>query len=229
VAKNTNTAIAVLDAVSEEINNHIFRKGHRSCGLSAALIGSGMAFEYRLFKRLMTSIHTTGGFDKELELLLLQKAYMIDYLEDALVYDEKVQHTQAFRQQRTRWMAAQLKYLKRYFLPGIWSLVAEGNIDFFDKVFQMLLLPRIILLALLVITSMITVVFNIHPFIIVSLLQLSALTIALLLAAPAYLLAKISWKEALSLPVLFVQFMRSFSGIRKAQSKFIHTEHGKIK
>jgi cellulose synthase/poly-beta-1,6-N-acetylglucosamine synthase-like glycosyltransferase len=28
VAKNTNTAFAILDAISEEINNHIFRKGH---------------------------------------------------------------------------------------------------------------------------------------------------------------------------------------------------------
>jgi hypothetical protein len=55
------------------------------------------------------------------------------------------------------------------------------------------------------------------------------LVIALLLAAPTYLLAKISWKEALSLPVLFIQFLLSFAGIRQARGKFIHTEHGKIK
>ena len=28
VAKNLNTSLAVLDAISEEVNNHIFRKGH---------------------------------------------------------------------------------------------------------------------------------------------------------------------------------------------------------
>jgi cellulose synthase/poly-beta-1,6-N-acetylglucosamine synthase-like glycosyltransferase len=50
MAKNRNTAFAVLDSVSEEINNHIFRKGHRVIGLSSALIGSGMAFEYAIFK-----------------------------------------------------------------------------------------------------------------------------------------------------------------------------------
>ena len=52
-AKNTNTAFAILDAVSEEINNNIFRKGHRNLGLSAALIGSGMAIEYSYFKNMM--------------------------------------------------------------------------------------------------------------------------------------------------------------------------------
>ena len=36
-AKNMNTDIATLDALSEEINNSIFRKGHAAAGLSAAL------------------------------------------------------------------------------------------------------------------------------------------------------------------------------------------------
>jgi hypothetical protein len=43
-AKNTNNSWAILDAISEEINNNIFRKGHRVLGLSSAIIGSGMAF-----------------------------------------------------------------------------------------------------------------------------------------------------------------------------------------
>lgn len=49
-AKNQNTSWAVLDAASEEINNHIFRKGHRVLGLSSAIIGSGMAFHYDFSK-----------------------------------------------------------------------------------------------------------------------------------------------------------------------------------
>ena len=43
VAKNLNTNMAYLDAISEEINNSIFRLGHVNLGMSAALIGSGMA------------------------------------------------------------------------------------------------------------------------------------------------------------------------------------------
>ena len=55
IAKNLNTDMAYLDAVSEEINNSIFRLGHVNLGMSAALIGSGMAFEYRLFYDAMMS------------------------------------------------------------------------------------------------------------------------------------------------------------------------------
>ena len=40
IAKNKNTAVAVLDAMSEEINNNIFRKGQRALGFSSSTIGS---------------------------------------------------------------------------------------------------------------------------------------------------------------------------------------------
>ena len=46
-AKNSNNNIAVLDGVSEEINNTLFRKAHNRIGLSSALIGSGMCFRFR--------------------------------------------------------------------------------------------------------------------------------------------------------------------------------------
>jgi len=66
IAKNSDTSFALLDGISEEINNHIFRQGHRAAGLSSALIGSAMGFEYVLFKRFMIDIDAIGGFDKEL-------------------------------------------------------------------------------------------------------------------------------------------------------------------
>ena len=50
VAKNTDTGVATLDAISEEINNHMFRKGSRAIGSSASIIGSGMAIETTLMK-----------------------------------------------------------------------------------------------------------------------------------------------------------------------------------
>ena len=51
--KNMNTDIAVLDAISEEINNGFFRSGHNAIGLSAGLAGSGMAFDVHWFRRQM--------------------------------------------------------------------------------------------------------------------------------------------------------------------------------
>ena len=96
-AKNMNTSLAVLDAISEEINNHIFRKGHRVLGLSSAIIGSGMAFDYQFFKNMMLNIKAIGGFDKEIELKMLKDGHTIGYLDDALVYDEKVQKAEIGR------------------------------------------------------------------------------------------------------------------------------------
>src|SRR4030095_5307047 len=46
-AKNNNSTVAILDGMSEEINNHLFRKSQRALGFSSVTIGSGMAFEFK--------------------------------------------------------------------------------------------------------------------------------------------------------------------------------------
>ena len=114
MAKNLNTNLSILDAVSEEINNSIFRLGHANVGLSAALIGSGMAFDYTLFKKIMLSIDAVGGFDRALELSLIKEGKRIYYLSDVDVLDEKVQSHANFSNQRRRWLSAQIHYLGRF-------------------------------------------------------------------------------------------------------------------
>lgn len=105
-AKNRDSDTAVLDAASEEINNSIFRRGHVALGLSSALIGSGMAFAYDWFRDNIRKCRTSGE-DKELEALLLRQRIYIDYLDDLMVLDEKVQGEGAYYNQRRRWIAAQ--------------------------------------------------------------------------------------------------------------------------
>ena len=149
VAKNHDTALARLDGASEAINNQIFRRGHRALGLSAALIGSGMALEMDLFRRFMGAIDTPDGFDKELELRLLRAGTRIEYAPDAVVYDEKVRADAVFVDQRRRWIGAQARYLRQHFAEGLRALVQGGPLDYVDKVAQMLLPPRALLLAIL--------------------------------------------------------------------------------
>ena len=115
VALNTNTPIAILDAISEEVNNHIFRKSQRVFNLSAAIIGSGMALEYKLFKDVMLQIDAVGGFDKEMGLILTRNKISVAYAESALVYDEKVSNPEVFKKQRKRWLSAQFNLLKTYY------------------------------------------------------------------------------------------------------------------
>ena len=89
VAKNLDTSFAILDACSEAINNHIFRKGAYALGLSSSVIGSGMAFEFDRIKAILSEISAVGGFDKILQLSVVERGIRIHYLEDALVLMKK--------------------------------------------------------------------------------------------------------------------------------------------
>ncbi|HEY1167288.1 MAG TPA: glycosyltransferase family 2 protein, partial [Chitinophaga sp.] len=147
VAKNLNTPFAVLDAANEIIANHIYRKGANALGLSSSVIGSGMAFHYPLIKNIMQEIDASGGFDKVLQLMVISKGHAIYYLEDAQVFDEKVEHAETFEHQRRRWLSSQLVYLRHYWKKG-WHELLRGNIDYFNlAVCQNLLLPRLLLVV----------------------------------------------------------------------------------
>ncbi|MCK9219690.1 MAG: glycosyltransferase [Bacteroidales bacterium] len=223
-SKNCNTPFAILDSVSEEINNHIFRKGHRVLGLSSALIGSGMAFDYKLFKEYMSTIDSFGE-DKELEIKLLKHNNTIEYCENACVYDEKVQKTNVFLVQRTRWLANQLIYAKDYFFSSLKELIIHGNIDYFDKVFQQFLPPRIFLVGFLFIISFISLFVN--P-IIVSLVWIGLTvisTISLLISIPLNYFNSQTLKAVLYLPQGFVFMLGSLFRIFKAKQNFGHTIH----
>ena len=110
-AKNRDTDIAVIDAVSEEINNSIFRKGHCSVGMTSALIGSGMAFDYKWFADACSSFTTTGE-DKEMELRLISDGIKVKYLDNVKVLDEKTRSASNYYNQRRRWTASQYKPLR---------------------------------------------------------------------------------------------------------------------
>ena len=142
-AKNRNTDIAVLDGLSEEVNNSIFRRGHVRLGISSALIGSGMIFNYQWFHDNVKHLVTTGE-DKELEVLLLKQRIFIEFLDEVYVYDEKTQGEKGFYNQRRRWLATQFAQWGRVFkdLP---RTILSGNIDYSDKLIQWMLPPRLIL------------------------------------------------------------------------------------
>lgn len=235
VAKNTNTPFAILDAVSEEVNNHIFRKGHRVLGLSSALIGSGMAFDYFFFKKMMSQVKAVGGFDKELELELLRKRIKIEYLHEALVLDEKVQKSEVFANQRKRWLSAQFVYFQRYFWAGLKALFTKGNVDFFDKVYQMVSPPRVLLLGLVSMFSILyftlgffgwTSILMVNPFLWYGSFFLTIL--AFVFSVPRKFYTKRTLHAVLTLPKAFLLMFLSLFKLKGANKKFIHTQHGTI-
>lgn len=224
IAKNQNTELAILDAVSEEINNSIFRKGHVNAGFSSALIGSGMAFEFSEFQQTMSEIYAVGGFDKELEHIYLKRKIKIAYLQNAIVWDEKIQRTADYSKQRRRWLSAQFNYLFR-FLPLLPRQLLHGNWDFCDKLFQMTLFPRIIMLGGLVIFSLfwslLGGIVGIKWWLLLMIFVLS-----LGLSVPRQLLSKRLGLAILSLPYVFILTLQALLKIRGANKEFIHTSHG---
>jgi len=147
-AKNLDTSFAFLDACNEEVNNHIYRKGQAVLGLSPALIGSGMAFDYTYFHSLLKNVGDTVGEDKKMDFLIAAERVKVAYLNDIFVYDEKVSNANVFTTQRTRWIASQIEFLRTYTIKGIGELF-KGNVEFFNKTVQTMLMPRILLLGLL--------------------------------------------------------------------------------
>lgn len=234
VAKNLNTPFAVLDAISEEINNSIFRKGHRAVGLSSALIGSGMAFKYNMFRKRMLEIHAIGGFDKELELTLLRDGKKIGYLNEALVYDEKVQKVEVFENQRRRWLSAQFIYFGRFFAEGLKHFFLKGKLDFPDKVYQMITVPRVLLLG---ITLMLTVLLGIAVLTFPEasymktqmwlwLITFFMVAMAFTLSVPLSFYNKKTLNALKVLPRAFLSMLGSLFKLKGANKKFIHTQHG---
>lgn len=233
-AKNLNTNFAILDALSEEINNNIFRKGHRTLGFSSALIGSGTGIDYKLFKETMATIDSIGE-DKELELKIIKKGNTIEYLSDAIIYDEKTQRPDSFVNQRRRWIAAQNYYFKAYFFDGLRMLFKNGDFDYFYKVIQMVQPPRILLSGALFLLSFIygivylLPILSLQPYFIPGfyewLILFLSTSAALIISIPSKFYNKRVFIALFSLPYGFILMFLSLLRIKGASKKFIHTEH----
>jgi cellulose synthase/poly-beta-1,6-N-acetylglucosamine synthase-like glycosyltransferase len=227
-AKNLDTPFALLDACNEEINNHIFRKGHQAAGCSAALIGSGMAFPFSYLRQLLVGIGEVAGEDKELDFRIVKDNIPIHYLHDALVYDEKVANARVFTGQRSRWIGAQIDCCRKYFFQGFRELFQRGNLAFFDKVLQTLLLPRILLMGTL---GLLFILSFINPYglppVFWGLLLLAAAS-ALLLALPARFYRPGLLKAVVRLPLALLFMCLALVRIRNARNTFIHTPHGHV-
>ncbi|HPU24332.1 MAG TPA: glycosyltransferase family 2 protein, partial [Candidatus Kapabacteria bacterium] len=128
-AKNINTNTAYLDALSEESANSLIRRGIFRIGGSAMIIGSAFSIEWNLFKRLMSDIQDVAGEDRELEIRILEQKIKIAYCSSAVVLDEKVENWGNYTRQRSRWAAAHLDFVLKYFTRGF-SQLFNGNFDY---------------------------------------------------------------------------------------------------
>lgn len=145
---NRDSTPARLSAIFEEINNSIFRRGHISVGLSAALASSSFAFEFNWFKDYIQTAKANWS-DKELEALLTRQHIYVDYFDKIEVYNEKARQAEDFNRQHLSWIWTQIRTIIRniHYLP---SAIAKRHYDLIDKLLQWLLIPRIIMMAVII-------------------------------------------------------------------------------
>ena len=227
-AKNKNTDFAVLDGLSEMINNHIYRDGNCGMGWSSSLIGSGMAFEFELLKERLSTMTSVGGFDRELEVLLVEKGHKVVYVPDAWVYDEKVEKAEVFAGQRKRWIASQYHYLAKFWGLGMKALFTGKLALFNSTILRNIQLPRVINLGLLgliaIAYSFLSSWLSLSPLVWWGLL--AVLILSFVPSVPLSYYNKDFFKSLAKLPQAFGIMFSLLFKLKGANKKFIHTPHG---
>jgi cellulose synthase/poly-beta-1,6-N-acetylglucosamine synthase-like glycosyltransferase len=125
-AKNLNTNYACLDEAGDMYYRFIDRKLLFDSGSSASLAGSGMAFSTAFYKECLEFLDIEGaGFDKVLQMEILNRGQRIAFAEKAVVYDEKTSKSGQLVNQRARWINTWFKYAGK----GI-KLIGTGLVNF---------------------------------------------------------------------------------------------------
>ena len=223
-AKNSDNDVAVLDAISEEINNSLFRKAHNTIGISSALIGSGMCFEYEWFKNHV-GLFETAVEDREMEIQLMKEHIFVKYEEDILVFDEKVSNNDNFERQRLRWLTGQLQCLLMMvlYLP---TAIKTGNIHYIDKTMQQALIPRSMLLVLTcffaLLMSIISLPWSVKWWGLFLLISLSVL-----IAIPKRMRTKALFGKIFSTVKLVGLMLGNLLRMNLKNKDFLHTTHDK--
>jgi cellulose synthase/poly-beta-1,6-N-acetylglucosamine synthase-like glycosyltransferase len=228
-AKNLNTPVALLDAISEEININLFRRGPSVLGLSAAPTGSGMAFQFALVRDIfeIKEILDNPAEDREIDFQLMNHNIKMEFIDDAYVYDEKVASSKIFEKQRLRWLEAQLNHLLRLFQPDMKK--APKTILYYNKLLQNLLLPRLLFLILFGCISIILIcgqIFAINFLFLpasVWLICLALYSLTLLISIPIKFYSLKTLAALFHIPSLMLSMLRALFKVRKHRKEFLHT------
>lgn len=222
--KNADSTMAVLDGISEAINYSIISKGGTALHASAGVKGSGVSFEYAPIKKIFAEMNSVGGFDRELELKLIENNMTIYFSANTYIMDEKVGSMEVFRKQRTRWISSQFFYLRKYFWKGMRSLFKGDLVYFNSAILRNIQLPRLLNIGLLGVVTLV-MLFTEHRFLWLGLFLTNCLII--LFAIPGRFYNKQLLKAFLEVPSVFLNMFLILFKLKNANKKFIHTPHNK--
>jgi cellulose synthase/poly-beta-1,6-N-acetylglucosamine synthase-like glycosyltransferase len=210
IRRERPNTVTTLNALSDEINNSIFRTGHVNFGLSASLNGSGMAFDFKWLKEVYEEIDDYAD-EKAIEALLLRDRIYIEYLNNAIIYATRTESNRRYYAQRANWIRTHYSSLVHniFRLPGA---ILSANFDFADRILQWVCVPRTLLLIVIALWSCICLF--IHWLAAVKWVGLTLLLLfAFAVATPNYLVDKKFDKAMRSLPMMGFGMMLALVGI----------------
>ena len=228
-AKNQQTPVALLDAISEEININLFRRGAAVIGVSAAPVGSGMAFSFGLLKQIFSVEHilSNPGEDREIDMQLMKQRIFMHFIDDAWVFDEKVADAGVFEKQRVRWLEAQINHIRRFSDADMKN--APRTVIYWVKYFQNFLLPRLLFIMVLGILFALLLAQWVFGFNILApqpawwLMIMIAYAAALAISVPGRFYSAATLKAIVQIPVLMLSMLRAILKIKTGRQEFIHT------
>jgi cellulose synthase/poly-beta-1,6-N-acetylglucosamine synthase-like glycosyltransferase len=198
-------------------------------GISAAPIGSGMAFSFDLLKQIFSqpAILNNPGEDREIDLFLMKNNIPMHFIDGAYVYDEKVANAGVFEKQRVRWLEAQINHVKRFFDGDLKS--APKTATYFNKLYQNLLLPRSLFLLVYVLLFVLLLAEWVIKFNIVQppagwwLAIMLLYGAGLLLSIPSRFYNARTARAILQVPVLMIAMVKALLKVKSGRKEFLHT------
>lgn len=229
IAKNRDTAVAVLDGMSEEINNHLFRRGQRAMGFSCSTIGSGMAFEFNKIKEIYNKPGILGNpaCDREVDFEIMKADIVIEFIDDAFVLDEKVSSQAVYERQRTRWLESQIIHLKLFFDKK--NGPVPKTINYWNRLFYNLVPPRLIFLLSYAIVFFIYLAeyFSGYSILYPPYIWWLVLTIlyplTFVIALPGDFYTWKTFRAIAYIPSLILSMMRALFKMKVSRKEFLHT------
>lgn len=219
VSRNIDTIPARLSTVFDEINNSIFRRGHIALGLSSAISSTGIAFDFNWFKQNVMDDNSMWN-DKGLELMLLRQNVYIDYFDDIMVFDEKARLAEDFNRQSRYRILSQLASIANSirYLPGA---IINQQYGLIDKLLQWLLFPRMILMVVITLMSIIM------PFIYFTLaikwwILFAVVVFIFAVATPNYLVDDKWDRTFFSLPIVLLSSLLAKTPLGKKLNQYIN-------
>ena len=106
------------------------------------------------------------------------------------------------------------------------QLLTKGNIDFFNRSFQHIFLPRVLLLGLLTSIFLLSLIIDRSIFTVLWGSLFGLISITLLISIPLKMYNSKTLNAVLYLPKGFWLMLKALFSIKGANKTFIHTEHG---